>query len=92
MGTDADSGIRRVRDGAGVSCAADGRSYGFQLPVPARHRFPPANAVPRRLLARPHAFVPRADAEGQRIPARHAPMDLGRGHRMGGDGADARVA
>ncbi len=57
--------------------------------LPARHRLPAADAVSGWLVARPDTDVSAAAAEGQRLPARQAPMDLGGRHELGGDGAHA---
>ena len=92
MGPVAGARDRRVRDRAGARCTANQRVRRNQPAVPAWYRLSPPDAVSRRLLARPLAHLPGAVSEGQRIPSRNAPVDLGCRHELGDHGTVAGIA
>ena len=92
MGTTADARDRCVCHWSGAGGTAHRRARRFRTAIPKRAGLSAADAVSRRIMARPYSCVSGATAEGQRIPSRHSPVDLGSRHELGDAGPAAGAA
>ena len=83
MGTATNARNRCICHWSGAGRIAHRRARRFRTAIPKRAGLSAADAVSRRIVARPHSCVSGANAEGQRIPPRHSPVDLGSRHELG---------